>query len=136
MILEDFQDRADKGVQHLFERQRSVARGRFIGVQQFQPPCVQRPHPAPDDSPDQGVFGLEVIVDGREIHSGFGGDGAQGSGLDAFAREEALGGIEDTILGSHTYVSIIRMNKMESRIGEPNLTDDDAELPAIALIGE
>src|SRR5665213_521537 len=59
-----------------------------------------------------------MVVDGRQVNARIGGNGAEGSGLEAAAGEEALGGIEDPALRVHTFVSIVRMNQGMSRIGE------------------
>jgi len=116
VAADQFQDGAQEGVHYAFERYGGTAGFSLIRVKKGEALGVHRAHAPADHGLDERLLGLEVVVNGRQVDARFGGDGAQGGGLEAVAGEEALGGIEDPILGIHTFVSIIRMQQEMSRV--------------------
>jgi hypothetical protein len=105
---ERVEDRLDGQARQLLER-----------IEHLEPAVVDRLDQAADNRGEEGLLGLEVVVDGGQIHFGVGGDGAERGSVEAVASEDAFGGVEDAGLGLaalsrdwsivfHTVVLIVR----------------------------
>ncbi len=105
-VRQDAADERDGGkhLQHEQRRQEGfddlLHAGRMPGgIQHFEAALVDGQDAALDDGVDQTVFGLEVIVDGGQIDLRFGGDIAQGSGIETIHTKEFFGSVQDAGFG-------------------------------------
>ena len=92
-------------------------------IEHLEPFFVQRLDAAGDDGVDQAVLGLKVVVDGGEVHIGFSGDVAEGSGIEAIFPEQLFRSVEDAgfrvgLPCDHTFDLIIRLthNSRQAKI--------------------
>ena len=88
----------DKGFNYLFQGRIPVG---FLlkSVEQSQPFLICGYGPAQNHGFEQRFFGVEMVMNGRQIHSRATDDAAQGSGRVALFREQALRRIENALLG-------------------------------------
>ncbi len=99
-----FKDGAQHRVQKLIERDRSAAGFGFASIQHCEAALVDGIQSAGNHGVHQSFLGLEMIVDGRQIHACFRGNGPERGGFDSLMCEKTLGGIEDARLSVHTAV--------------------------------
>ncbi len=95
----NFQHRPDERFDHGSNRQWSIARLRFDGVQHHVATFIHGGEAARNHSAKQRLFGLEMIIDGGEIYFRFGRDGSKRRGFEALFGQQSFGRVQDAVLG-------------------------------------
>ena len=97
--LDEAQALADKRADDRFRSERAPARFLLEAFELGNAREVHRVEAATEYRFDQRVLGAEVIVHGREVHAGFGGEHAHRCALEAMEHEQLLGDVENAGAG-------------------------------------
>ena len=97
VIISQPAHRRQKGMNDGLQIGAGLAGPGFQVIQQPQPFSVQGGQATREDGLDQLIFGPVVIMDGRQVDTGFAGDAAQGRTMKPALGKHPLGRIQDPI---------------------------------------
>jgi hypothetical protein len=107
MVSGQFSGGHEERFENPIERRRLVAVFGFQAIHHGQAVRVYRAHPARDYVVQQLFLVPEVVVNRSQVDLGLGDNVAQGRGPVALVREQAFGGIEDSVFRiNHSNASI------------------------------